>query len=500
MKVSFVLGIDCSTQSVTLEVRDVETFHVVDCVSNPLPATQPPVSEQNPETWWDSLAKGMRLLHARGLEVRKIRAISVAGQCHGLVPLDRECTVIRPAKLWNDTTSALEAEMLVETYGKEFWVEKVGFVPNAAHTVSKLLWLARHEVDTLERISKILLPHDYLTYRLTGQFVTDRSEASGTGYFDGLRNVYLFDLVSDVISNAFGKEGKGIPSRSWHDVFPEVLEPSEAVGSISPEAAVDLGLASDVIVAVGGGDQHLGAVGIGLDDGDMCFSIGTSGVTFSSSPTPVRDYSGDVDGVCNATGGWLPLTCTLNSTKVTDTVAKWLGVSVQELGNLAESMSVSCNTPLLVPFFDGERSPSIPNATGLLEGLTNGTTREDLAFAAFEGVVMGLYAGSRNIRALGSGINGVNVAVGGGAKSDVYCQLLADFMGEPVSRLELTEATARGACVQALAVMTGDSIDAVRARVRPTISSTFTPKVERGRSDRFSRYLDMVASRKANCR
>lgn len=121
---SFVLGIDCSTQSVTLEVRDVETFHVVDCVSNPLPATQPPVSEQNPETWWDSLVKGMRLLHARGLEVRKIGAISVAGQCHGLVPLDRECAVIRPAKLWNDTTSALEAEMLVETYGKEFWVEK----------------------------------------------------------------------------------------------------------------------------------------------------------------------------------------------------------------------------------------------------------------------------------------------------------------------------------------------------------------------------------------
>jgi xylulokinase len=309
------------------------------------------------------------------------------------------------------------------------------------------------------------VPHDWLTYQLTGRHVTDRSDASGTGYFS-VAGEWLPDLLAQQVDAT-------IP---WDSAMPQLLGPSEAAGMVQASAAATLGLRANVLVGPGAGDQHAAAVGLGLAEGDMLYSLGTSGVVMTTSPHAVVDLSGMVNSVADAAGGFLPLVCTLNCTKVTDTFARLLGVDLDEMAALALAAPMEAGRPLLVAYFDGERSPNRPRAHGLLGNLGNSTTREDLALASYEGVLLGLLAGHEAIQRAGARTDGRVLVAGGGARSPAYRQILADLLGKPVQMLDAPEATARGACVQAAAVLANQDIRAVRDAWQPPVVHSSTPR------------------------
>ncbi len=301
-----VIGVDSSTQSTKVEARHLDTGEVVATGYAKHPPTSPPVSEQDPRAWWSALVDAIGQL---GDHRRKVVAISVAGQQHGLVLLDADGEPVRPAKLWNDTTSAPQADRLVAALGAEHWAATTGSVPVAAFTITKLAWVAEHEPDTLARATRLMLPHDYLTWRLCGEHVTDRGDASGTGWFDPSTDTYLPDHVS-------------LAAPGWSGTLPRVLGPTDTAGVITAAAARQLGLPADVAVGPGCGDNMGAALGLGLRAGDVAISLGTSGTVFAVSATATHDPSGAVAGFASATGSFLPLVCTLNATKVTDTVAR----------------------------------------------------------------------------------------------------------------------------------------------------------------------------------
>ncbi|GAA2726680.1 xylulokinase [Cellulomonas aerilata] len=448
-----VAGVDSSTQSCTVELRDSVDGRLLGSGRAPHPPTSPPVSEQHPDDWWAALRSSFAAaLAAAGLAARDVDAISVAAQAHGLVMLGPDDRVLRPVKLWNDTTSSAQAAAMVAELGPAGWARAVGSVPTAAFTITKLAWVARHEPEHLTSLARVLLPHDHLSHRLTGRAVTDRSEASGTGYYAAHDERWLTEHLERWVS----------PGLDWDSVLPHVAGPSEPAGTAGTPSAGELGLRPDVVVGPGAGDQHAGALGIGLAPGQVLYSLGTSGVVMTTSTTAVHDASGWVDGVADAAGGWLPLVCTLNSTKVTDLAARLLGVDHAELTRLALAAERRPDRMVLAAYLDGERSPDRPRARGLLGGLRSDATREELALAAVEGVVLGLVRGHDAIRQAGVAADGVVVATGGGARSRAYLQVLADALGVPVETRDAPEATARGAAVQAAAVLHGADVREVR--------------------------------------
>ncbi|GAA1954318.1 xylulokinase [Microbacterium aquimaris] len=479
---SIVAGVDSSTQSCTVELRDADTGRLRGTGRAAHPPTTPPRSEQDPERWWSALREALlAAVTDAGIDATEIAAISIAAQCHGLVLLDEHGRVLRAAKLWNDTESAPQAQRAVAARGERAWVDAIGSVPTAAFTISKLMWVAEHEPDVLDRARHVLLPHDFLTFRLADRAVTDRSEASGTGYYSAREGRWRTDLLDEFVR----------ADLEWESMLPTVLGPDEVAGTISTGAAEQLGLGHDVVIAAGAGDQHAGALGVGLKEGDVLYSLGTSGVVITTSRNPVFDPSGAVNGVADAAGGYLPLICTLNSTKVTDATARWLNVTLSELSELALAAPPREDRPVLVAYLDGERTPNRPDATGTLGGLTTDTTREDIARAAFEGVLFGLAAGHEAIRAAGAAADGEVSVVGGGAKSPAYRQMLADILQKPVLTKDVVEATARGACVQAAAVLRGAAVATVRDAWTPAVSTTTEPAAPSPRAA-FDRYIQLA--------
>lgn len=475
-----VAGVDSSTQSCKVELRRLEDGALVGSGSAPHPPVSPPQSEQDPAAWWSAFRTAFRLAVSNASAgPADIRAISIAAQCHGLVALDEQDTVIRPAKLWNDTTSAPELHELREAIGDQALIRRTGSLPTAAFTLSKIAWLARHEPENFDRLRRILLPHDYLSFRLTGRAATDRSEASGTAYFDAAAGAYLPEHL-DVIAH-----------RDWLPMLPEVLGPQEPAGHVCPAALADLGVAGPIIVGAGGGDQHAAALGLGLSTGDTVYSFGTSGVVMTVSEHPVHDELGHVDGVADMAGGYLPLVSTLNAAKVTDTFARLLGVDHTELSRLALTAPPEDIGPVLAAHLDGERTPDRPGATGLLSGITTTTTREQLARAAVEGVIFGLFAGQQDLERAGAVLDGRVIATGGGARSDAYTQLLADVTQQPVLLADADEATARGAAVQAAAVALDEEIDRVRDAWAPAVRTAAAPRTTR--DEAWSRYRSVAA-------
>jgi xylulokinase len=424
--VPLVAGVDSSTTATKVEVRDLDSGRVVGSGSSPHPPTRPPRSEQPPEAWWSAFEAAW--LQAGAPDVA---AISVAGQQHGMVALDHDRRVVRPAKLWNDTESAPEAAWLVGRLpgGRHAWADACGLVPVASFTISKLAWLRRHEPEAWERLAHVVLPHDWLTLELTGRLVTDRGDASGTGYWSAASGAYRHDLLALVD-----------PTRDWSSVVPAVLGPLEAAGEWN-----------GALVGPGTGDNMAGALGVGLRTGDVVVSIGTSGTVYGVSDEPTADASGIVAGFADATGRYLPLVCTLNATKVTDAVRGLLGVDHDELDRLALSGPPGAGGLTLLPYLDGERTPDRPDATGVLAGLRSDVRREELARTAVEGVVCGLLDGLDALGAFAPTV-GQLIVVGGGARSRAYRQVLADLSGRDVLVPQVGEQVATGACVQAAAV------------------------------------------------
>jgi len=348
-----------------------------------------------------------------------------------MVALDANRRVIRPAKLWNDTESAPEAASLLERLagGRRAWAEACGLVPVASFTITKLAWLRRHEPRAWERLAHVALPHDWLTLELTGRLVTDRGDASGTGYWSAASGAYRHDLLALVDAE-----------RDWAPVVPTVLGPLEAAGEWN-----------GALVGPGTGDNMAGALGVGLRPRDVVVSIGTSGTVYGVSDEPTADASGIVAGFADATGRHLPLVCTLNATKVTDAAARLLGVDHEGLDRLALAGPPGAGGLTLLPYLDGERTPDRPNATGVVAGLRSDVGREQLARAAVEGVVCGLLDGLDALASFAP-TDGQLIVVGGGSRSHAYRQVLADLSGREVLVPHVGEQVATGACVQAAAV------------------------------------------------
>jgi xylulokinase len=443
--VTLVAGVDSSTQSCKLEVRDADSGELVRSGHRPHPPTVPPRSEQDPRAWWDVLTS---LLDEHG---RDVAAISVAGQQHGMVVLDRERRVLRPAKLWNDTESAPQADALVRAWGASTWAAAVGSVPVASFTITKLAWLRETEPEVFARVAHVLVPHDWLTLQLTGQLVTDRGDASGTGYWSPSSGEYADDALAVV----------GLD----RTVTPTVLEPGAVAGSFGV-----------IVVGPGTGDNMGAALGLALQEGDVAISLGTSGTVFAVSGVPTHDVSGVVAGFADATGRFLPLACTLNATKVTDTIGRLLGRERHEVEHLALDCAPGAGGVVLLPYLDGERTPNLPDATGMLSGLRSDTDPAQLARAAYEGVVCGLLDALDAMRDAGVPTDeGRIVVVGGGARSAVYPQLIADLLGRSVEVPPPAEYVARGACIQAVAAHAGRDVAAVAYEWAPADTRLVEP-------------------------
>lgn len=434
-----VAGVDSSTQSCKVEIRDLDSGEIVAVGRGAHPATNPPRSEQDPTSWWTALVEAFAQV---GSNVTDVAAIGVGAQQHGLVVLDAADQPLRPAKLWNDTESAPQAETLAERAGTDVWVRRVGSVPVASFTITKLAWLVEHEPDLIGHIAKVMLPHDYLNLRLTGVHATDRGDASGTGWFDAKTG----ECATELLAFVGGRD-------DWVDLVPTVIGPTDVLGTVTAAAAAALGVPEGIPVAPGTGDNMAAALGLGLQPGDAALSLGTSGVVYAASPTPTADSSGAVAGFADATGGFLPLVCTLNATKVTDTVAKWLGLDHAAFAAAALSAPAGANGVRLTPYFDGERTPNLPDASGTFAGLRNETTPADLARAAHEGVLRGLLFGLGALAVAGASVDGRLHLTGGGAKSAAYRQILADLHGAPIRVPEADETVATGGAVQAAAIL-----------------------------------------------
>lgn len=451
-----VVGVDSSTQSTKVEARDLHTGALVAVCRASHPPVTPPCSEQDPSTWWRALADAIGQL---GEHRAHVVALSIAGQQHGLVVTNSAGDVLRPAKLWNDTTSAEVIDELVRDKGVSWWVAQCGSVPGAAFTVAKLAWVAAHEPAVFASIGRIMLPHDYLTWRLTGAHVTDRGDASGTGWWSS--SGYADDVLTLVNINSA--------------LLPRVLAPTEPAGAIRPECAAELGLPSTVVIGPGTGDNMAAALGLGLRSGDVAISIGTSGTVYAVADQQTTDVSGSVAGFADATGGYLPLVCTLNATRVTDTVAQWLGTDPQGLAQLALAAPTS-GGPMLLPYFDGERTPNLPHASGLMRGLRTSTTREDIALAAHDGVVCGLLDGLDALSAAGVTTGGTMHLIGGGARSAAYRQRLADLAGRRVLVPDADETAATGAALQAAVIESLGSFADVAAAWKLGTGTTVNPR------------------------
>ena len=455
--IQVVAGIDSSTQSTKVELRDIDTGRVVGFGRALHPTTSPPRSEQNPEAWWSALGEAMTMALSSSEDVLTkgdVLSLSVAAQQHGLVVLDSDYAPLRDAKLWNDTESAADAERLLELLPASTWTERCGSIPLAAFTISKLAWLKRRELRTFAQVKRVLLPHDWLNFKLTGNFVTDRGDASGTGYWSPSEGSYQNELLSLVDE-----------ATDWNSLLPDVRGPWAQAGELTSEAAAALGLRQGTLVAIGTGDNMAGALGLGLESGDVSISIGTSGTVYSPSPTCVSDPSGLVAGFADGTGHFLPLVCTLNATLVTDAMGRFLSSSREELDHLALSSPRGSGGLTILPYLAGERTPNRPEATGAMFGITLDTSREMMARAAFEGVVCGLLDGLDALAAVGvRTATGRFLLIGGGAKSPTYQQVVADLANREVTIPDNLEIVATGAAVQAAILADSASVHEVATR------------------------------------
>jgi xylulokinase len=464
-----VVGVDSSTSACKIQVHDIETGEIVATGRAPHPVTHPPKSEQHPRSWKDAFETACAKAGV-GTTYTPL-ALSVAAQQHGMVVLGGDGEVLRPAKLWNDTESAPDAEALLRALagGAAAWARACGSVPVPSFTITKLHWLARCEPEVLARTASILLPHDWLTYTLTGRRVTDRGDASGTGYWSPRESLYRHDLLALVDDTI-----------DWDVLLPDVLAPTEPVGEW---------LGTPTVVGPGTGDNMAIALGLGLRPGDLALSFGTSATAFTISETPTNDVSGTVAGFADGTGRYLPLVCTMNATKVIEAVAALLGASRDHFDELVLDAPPGAGDLVLVPHFDGERTPNRPDATGTLRGLRTDVSPALVARATVEGVVCNLLDGAD---ALGSTLDGRVFLVGGAARSPAFAQVVADLVGRPVQVVS-DELVATGAAAQAAATYLRCDLDAIARQWDLDQGHATQPTLSAHRPEIRAHYADAVA-------
>ena len=437
------LGIDCGTQGTKALIIDRQgRARGRGHASHSLIERDNGAREQHPSIWVEAMIAAVRAAVAEAeLTGSEIEAMGVSGQQHGLVVLDASDAVIRPAKLWNDTETAPDNAALVEKLGgPAAWFEALGILPLTGYTISKLAFLKRAEPDHFARIARILLPHDYLNFWLTGRAAAEYGDASGTGFFDVRTRAWAPEALS-LIDGGSGQLAAALP---------DLVAPDAIVGSLTPSAAQALGLSTKCLVSAGGGDNMMGAIGTGnVRPGIVTMSLGTSATVFSYADHPVLDPSGSVAPFCSSSGGWLPLVCTMNATNVTGRTAQAFGRDVGFVSEALEATAPGADGLTVLPFLNGERAPDLPTARGSILGLSTANfTPENLMRAMVEGVSFGVLAGLRRI--LGGTAPERVFVIGGGARSKPWRQLVADATGAEIVVPLGDEAGCLGAAMQAI--------------------------------------------------
>ncbi|GHB28145.1 xylulose kinase [Streptomyces viridiviolaceus] len=433
-----VVGVDTSTQSTKALVVDAATGRVVASGQAPHAVSSGAGRESDPRQWWDALCQA---LSQCGEAAHEAAAVSIGGQQHGLVTLDDRGEPVRPALLWNDVRSAPQARRLVEELGgPKTWAERTGSVPSASFTVTKWAWLAEHEPESLRATRSVRLPHDYLTERLTGQGTTDRGDASGTGWWASGTESYDEEILAHV----------GLDPA----LLPRVVRPGEVAGTVRDSH--DLPFSKGTLVAPGTGDNAAAAMGLGLRPGVPVMSLGTSGTVYAVSRHRPADPTGTVAGFADAHGDWLPLACTLNCTLAVDRVAALLRL---DRDAVEPGTSVT-----LLPYLDGERTPNLPDSSGLLHGLRHDTTPGQLLQAAYDGAVHSLLGALDLVLDEEADPSAPLLLIGGGARGTAWQQTVRRLSGRPVLIPEAKELVALGAAAQAAGLLTGEDPAAVARR------------------------------------
>lgn len=437
---SLFIGIDSGTQSTKAVVLDLDTRKVVAEARAPhqlisgLPAGH---MEQHPRDWVTALDFVIQEVAAK-IDRARVRGIGVSGQQHGFVPLDANGEVIRPAKLWCDTSTVAECEILTRKLGgPKAVIRQAGLLFLPGFTAPKILWLKRHEPAHYKRLRHVLLPHDYLNFHLTGNYFMEFGDASGTALLDVRKRRWSTAAINAI-------------DRNLADWLPPVSESHVAAGTLRPELAQQYGLSPNVVISAGGGDNMMGAIGTGnVTPGVVTASFGTSGTIYAHAAQPVVDPAGEIAAFCGSTGGWMPLLCTMNVTTVTEQVRAVFGYDHGALNAAVTATPAGAGGLVLLPYLAGERTPNVPDGAGVMLGLNlqnfNGPS---IARAAMEGVTMGMNYGLRRLASLGVKAKEIRLT-GGGAKSPVWRQIMADIFGVPVVAMVEDEGAALGGAIQA---------------------------------------------------
>lgn len=487
------LGIDCGTQGTKALVltKDGQVLGQGHAVHR-LIERDNGAREQDPRWWVAAMVTAVRqALDRASVAGNQIRALGISGQQHGLVALDETGAPIRPAKLWNDTETAPEnAELVARLGGPAAWFKKFGIIPLTGYTISKLEWLRQNEPENFARISKILLPHDYLNFWLTGVAAAECGDASGTGFFDVRRRDWAEEALA-LIDGGSSHLAKALPRLVGADAV---------IGPLTAQAARELGLSERCLVAAGGGDNMMGAIGTGnVREGLVTMSIGTSATVYSWSARPVLDPEGLVAPFCASSGGWLPLVCTMNATNVTGPVAAMLNRDVAYIAEALRESAPGAGGMTMLPFLNGERTPDLPTAKASLHGITGANlTAANLMRAAVEGVSFGLLSGLSRI--LASRPAERIILIGGGARNTEWCRLLADASGAEIVLPQGDEAGCLGGAIQAIwahGAQTGasETIEDIAARC-VALDETRTARPEPARQaayqEAFARYRERL--------
>jgi xylulokinase len=439
---TLLIGIDSGTQSTKVVVVDARDGKVISSAAQEydlIPNLPPGAKEQHPHTWRDAAGSCMRraLRQAKAVAA-EVKAIGVSGQQHGFVPLDKRDEVIRPAKLWCDTSTAVECEEIMDRLGGlKKTIRALGNSVLPGFTASKILWLKRHEPKNYQQLASVLLPHDYLNFWLTGEKVMEYGDASGTALLDVRKRKWSNEVLEAIDSDLVEK-------------LPPLIRSDESAGVLQASTAKTLDLNPGIVVSAGGGDNMMGAIGTGnTRAGVITASFGTSGTIYACAEKPVVDPVGEIAAFCDSTNRWLPLLCTMNVTVATEMVREDFGWSHEKFAAEATRVPAGSNGLLLLPYFEGERTPNVPEGTGVWFGVNKKTFEAGhFARAAMEGVTLGMNYGLRRLRELGVEPTQIR-ATGGGAKSKAWRQIMADIFNTEVVTLKVSEGAAYGAALQA---------------------------------------------------